>query len=142
MDALTGNASRKHARQDTSNGSVDTSDKRKLDREYKKEVQRELRFNLMAGIEAILLRDQLKQEMKAARRLAAEEAKKDKGGGRKAKKKSREPETRRGITGRTSNYGSLASSNVFRDSNASLSKRALPQVGEYRSLGPPLAAHV
>ena len=130
IEALTGESFGKQKKREEIH-SQEASDKRKRDNLYKKEFARELRFNMMAGIEAILLRDQMKQEMKAAKALAAEEASKSKGRSKKMPKPA-SLRPKRTKAGRVSNVGSLITSNVYADSNANLTRAALPIISEKR----------
>ena len=101
------------------------STSRNRDKAFKKE----LRSNMMAGIEAILFRDQKRQEEKAWKDAQAAAAARTNQKGRKRKAtKFVDHSTKRTKTGRTSNIATLLSSNIFEDSNANLDKPALPQV--------------
>ncbi|KAL9127399.1 MAG: hypothetical protein Q9217_003717 [Psora testacea] len=132
IGAPTGKFNNKESRHDkpTTGGPPggDPSTRRQRERAYKRERAKELRYNMMAGIEAILLRDQMKQEMKASKALAAEEAQ----NGKYRRKKAKGPTltTERGKTGRVSNVGSLMTSDVYADSNANVGKSPLPVITE------------
>lgn len=113
--------------------SLDAEARKKRNAEWRKEHLREKRFNMMAGIEAILLRDQVKHEKKAAKAIAekaGEKNKRKRGGRPKKNKKAPDLSAKRTKTGRVSNIGSLATSNVYEDSNANLDKTVLPVVSE------------
>ena len=97
-----------------------------------KALQKELRSNMLAGIEASLLRDQKRIEDKAAT-VAEAQAVRD--GGKKPSKKGRKGKApdlsaKRTKTGRMNNIGSLKTSNLYDDSNANLDRQALPVVTE------------
>lgn len=97
-----------------------------------KALQKELRSNMLAGIEASLLRDQKRIEDKAAKAAEAEAVH---NGGKKVSKKARKPKTpdlsaKRTKTGRMNNLGSLMTSNLYEDSNANLDRQALPVITE------------
>jgi len=93
-------------------------------------LKRELRSNMMAGIEAILLKDQRRLELQTAKAAEAE----DKAQGKKTSHKRKTSTTlvgtsaKRTKTGRMSNVDSLMNSNIYEDSNANLDKPGLPQV--------------
>jgi len=93
-------------------------------------LKRELRSNMMAGIEAILLKDQRRLELQTAKAAEAE----DKAQGKKKSHKRKTSTTlvgtsaKRTKTGRMSNVDSLMNSNIYEDSNANLDKPGLPQV--------------
>ena len=91
--------------------------------------QKELRSNMLAGIEASLLRDQKRIEDKAAKVAEAETVR---NGSKKASRKAKPPDlsARRTKTGRMNNIGSLMTSNIYEDSNANLDRQALPVVTE------------
>lgn len=90
-------------------------------------LQKELKSNMLAGIEPHLLRDQKRVE---DRRAA--EAETVHTGGKKSSKKSKAPDlsAKRTKTGRMNNIGSLVTSNLYEDSNANLDRQALPVVTE------------
>ncbi|KAL9638428.1 MAG: hypothetical protein Q9164_001561 [Protoblastenia rupestris] len=129
INALIGKPSAKLSRMDEANDKSDTSDRRSRARDYRKELAKEQRYNMMAGIEAVLLRDQMKQEMKAAKEVATQEKNSNKGRRKKAAKGA-QLATKRTKTGRMTNVGSLLTSNVYDDSNASLGQASLPVVTE------------
>ncbi len=89
-----------------------------------KALQKELRSNMLAGIEAVLLKDQLRIEDQAAK-VAGNV-------GKKTSRKGRKPDlsTKRTKTGRMNNIGSLTTSNIYEDSNANLDRQALPVITE------------
>ena len=103
------------------------------EKEWRKERREELYHNMMAGIEAILLRDQMRREKKATN---APEERANTGSKRsRNKKKARNVQlqvktNKRTKTGRLSNVRSLTTSNVYDDSNANLHKEVLPTVSE------------
>ena len=101
----------------------------KAKRARAKAFKKELRSNMMAGIEMILLRDQKREVDRAAREAEAQQASKSK------KRKSKGNEfmgAKRTKTGRMNNIGSLTTSNIYDDSNANLDRQALPVVTETR----------
>ena len=91
--------------------------------------QKELRCNMLAGIEAHLLRDQKRIEDKAAKTAEVEELRT---GGKKASNKAKAPDisAKRTKTGRMNNVRSLLTSNIYEDSNANLDRQALPVITE------------
>lgn len=99
-----------------------------------KALEKELRSNMLAGIEAVLIRDQKKEADKMAKAAEMEDAKngKDpKGNSRKKKSKAaKEVLPTREKTGCMNNIGSLLTSNVYDDSNANLDQQALPVISE------------
>ena len=92
-----------------------------------KALQKELQSNMLAGIEAHILKDQKKDEIRKAA-----EAETVRSGGKKASKKAKVPDlsAKRTKTGRMNNIGSLTTSNLYEDSNANLDRPALPVVTE------------
>ena len=96
-----------------------------------KALARELRFNMMAGIEAHLLKDQFRMEAQAAKRAEAEAAEQGCSKSNKRKKtKAADFSAKRTKNGRVSNVTSLLTSNIYDDSNANLNKQSLPVVEE------------
>ncbi len=97
-----------------------------------KALQKELKSNMLAGIEASLLRDQKRIEDRAAK--AVEEVTSSNSGkkpSRKARKaKAPDLSAKRTKTGRMNNIGSLITSNIYEDSNANLDRQALPVITE------------
>lgn len=94
-----------------------------------KDREREERSNMMAGIEAVILRDQKRAVEAAVKEAEAQEA----AGGVKRPHKRKQPKpvdnsAKRTKTGRMNNIGSLINSNIYEDSNANLDKPALPHV--------------
>lgn len=105
------------------------SDKPELStkRSRAKERDRELRFNMMAGIEAILLRDQRRKEEAAAKQVGPKAVEKL---NKRKKTKPVDISAKRTKTGRMTNIGSLMTSNIYEDSNANLNKPALPHIAD------------
>lgn len=100
-----------------------------------KALEKETRSNMMAGIEAYLLRDQKNAEDKAAKEAEIEDAKNGKGRKKGLKKKKSGKNAKkvlptRTATGRMNNVGSLLTSNVYDDSNANLDCNSLPVITE------------
>ncbi len=96
-----------------------------------KALLKELRCNMLAGIEASILKDQKRIEDKAAKAADAEAG----NGGKRASRKSRKAKApdlsaKRTATGRMNNIGSLVTSNIYEDSNANLDRQALPVITE------------
>lgn len=94
-----------------------------------KALQKELRCNMLAGIEALLLRDQKRIEQKAAK-AAENETGRDRSKKASRKQKASDLSAKRTKTGRMNNIGSLLTSNIYEDSNANLDRQALPVVTE------------
>ena len=96
-------------------------EEQKLKNAYKKQRADELYRNMIAGIEHILNKDELKEELrqsKDARQSADAKSAGTKRGGRKPKAKVPD----------LSNIDSLTTANPIRDSNANLGKQTLPVV--------------
>ena len=112
---------------------VDPGERRARARAYKKEWEREERYNRMAGVESILLRDQLKRERRAAKEAEKRELKSKKGRVKKTIKAT--PATRKLTTKKTmANIASLFDSNIYDDPNADVDMTLLPPVSEKRKL--------
>ena len=94
--------------------------------------EQELRSNMLAGIEAILLKDQKRDENLSARNMENADECNALGATRNVGKKpskAGKPPTRTG-TRRMNNVNSLLNSNVYEDSNANLGCSALPVITE------------
>ena len=94
-----------------------------------KALQKELRYNMLAGIEASILKDQKRDEYAAANAKSGDD------GSRQAFGKARKANppdlsAKRTKTGRMNNIGSLTTSNIYGDSNANLDRQALPVITE------------
>lgn len=96
-----------------------------------KALEKELRYNMLAGIEAHILKDQKRLEDKAAKEAEAEAVAKGAKVPQKRKKGNQfDIPAKRTKTGRMNNVQSLLTSNIYEDSNANLNKKALPVVSE------------
>ena len=97
-----------------------------------KALRKELRYNMLAGIEASILKDQKRDEDAAAK---AADAKSGYNGSQQALRKARKAKppdlsAKRTKTGRMNNIASLTTSNIYADSNANLDRQALPVITE------------
>jgi hypothetical protein len=97
-----------------------------------KDLEKELRKNMLAGIEAVLLRDRKRIEDQTTKKAEAEAAQSGlkKPSKRKGQQKESYDSAKRTKTGRMNNVGSLMNSNIYEDSNANLEKQSLPLVTE------------
>ena len=97
-----------------------------------KDLEKELRKNMLAGIEAVLLRDRKRIEDQTTKKAEAEAAQSglNKSSKRKKKQQKSYDSAKRTKTGRMNNVGSLMKSNIYEDSNANLDKQSLPLVTE------------
>ena len=120
----------KQARQTNANNNINHRSRARL---YKKEFKIEESYNKQAGIEAVLIRDQLRQAAKAQR-----EAEKQEGKGVKRKRKKNAPKSqltgKRTKTGRMTNLQSLINGNVFENSSASIDAALLPEVPKQKKV--------
>ena len=94
-----------------------------------KALQKELKCNMLAGIEALLLRDQKRIEQKAGK-AADNDTGRDRSKKASRKQKTSDLSAKRTKTGRMNNIGSLLTSNIYEDSNANLDRQTLPVVTE------------
>ena len=97
--------------------STSDPEEKKRNKEYKTDVKKEHGYNLLAGIEHILFKEQLKQELQATKIVEKEQE--------AGKKKGKKGKTK---ASRTSNVSSLLTSDAFRDSNANIGKRMQPVI--------------
>ena len=97
-----------------------------------KALRKELRCNMLAGIEASIVKDQKRIEEKAAKAADAGSAGNGFGQASKKGRKAKPPDlsAKRTQTGRMNNIGSLTTSNIYEDSNANLDRQALPVTNE------------
>lgn len=95
-----------------------------------KALGKELRSNMLAGIEAYLLNDQKRIDDKAAKVTEAVPNGGKKGSGKARKSKAPDLSAKRTETGRMNNISSLTNSNIYEDSNANLDRQALPVITE------------
>ena len=97
-----------------------------------KALRKELRCNMLAGIEASILKDQKRIEEKATKAADAGSAGNGFGQASKKARKAKPPDlsAKRTQTGRMNNIGSLTTSNIYEDSNANLDRQALPVTTE------------
>lgn len=128
--ALTGKPSSK--KKQTAEEKEEAADRRARAKDYQKHLDKELRANMLAGIEATLFRERMKHELKISKIIEAEDAKhgKKKGSQKRKPENTMDLSPKRTKTGRMSNISSLVSGNIYEDSNMNLEKAVLPVISE------------